>query len=161
MKKISKIFLTIVFGILFHGCSWFHKIQIKNTTNSTWKIKYEINDERGVFKNHVHIKIGRKKEGQTLEFKNYEIEFLLQPNETASIGYARNSHYNGYKNFFKFDKEMPWKSFINANILAISNDKKNYEIEFSKLNNVLDKNKNQLARINILKLIEMNERKKP
>jgi hypothetical protein len=148
MNNLLKAFLIIIVGIGVQGCSWYNFFQLRNTTNSIWKIKYEIINERGVLTKKISIK-NKSKVIRTKEFKNNYVEFDLAPKEVAILGYSRNSYYQGYKNS------------INAKNLVISNEQTNVEIEFSKLDEVLDKNSRQVAQISISKLIKNNKKSNP
>ncbi len=154
MKEMKFIFVIIVFTLMFQGCSWMHILQIKNTTDTNWQIEYKILDERGIFKNQIYIQNEKKKKGQFIEYDSEIMKFQVKPKQTIRVGMARNSHFKVYKQYSKFDEEVPWKTFINVIEIKVSNQSKSYNIKVNELEKVLSKNSRGIARIEIQKVID-------
>ena len=157
MKEAKYMFIIIVSALMLQGCSWMHMLQIKNTTNAAWQVEYEIVDERGIIKNQIYTQYKNEKNGQFKEYESKSIKFEIKPNQTVRIGMARNSHYKVYKKYTEFDKEIPWKTFINVDEIRIFNDNESFRIRAKQLDKVLSKNSRGIARIDINKVIELSK----
>ena len=147
----------IISTLALQGCSWIHMLQIVNTTNENWKVEYEITDERGILKNQIYTQKLDTKKGHFKAYDNDIIHFEIKPNQTVRIGIARNSHYNVYKRYTEFDKEIPWKTFINVLEIRIFNRKESFSIKATELDKMFSKNSRGIARLDLKKVIEFCE----
>lgn len=159
MKKTNHLIILILLASILQSCSWRHVFQIKNSTNFIWKVEYTIKDERGIFKKEIYIE--SKKEIQKLNFEGSVVSFEIKPQQTLSLGLARNSHYRFYSQYDAFDKEIPWKSFINIDKIKIFNQNNTFELDPKALSPFFSKNTRGVARLEIEKLIKSNLSKKP
>lgn len=152
MKSAKYTLILITTALILQSCSWFHRLQIKNTTNSNWQIEYEILDERGIFKNQIYTE--NKKE-QLQEFDGRIMKFEIEPDQTVQVGMARNSHYDVYKEISEFNEEIAWGAFINIGEIRVFNNHTSFSIKPNELDNVLSKNSRGIARIDLKKVIEV------
>jgi hypothetical protein len=77
--------------------------------------------------------------------------------QTVRIGMARNSHYDVYNQFYEYDAEILWKTFINVDEIKIFNENESHIIKANELHNVLSKNSRGIARIEIQKVLELDK----
>jgi len=154
MRGLTKIILLIAFSVCLQGCSYLHRFEIKNTTDSIWNIEYEIFDSRGIFRNKVSILGEKSKQDNPLFFQGNIVNFSLQPNETASLFWIRNTCYDIYKKNQGYDESKPRKTFINVKNIKISSREISYILDPSNLEKVFDKNRRSLARISIKKVMK-------
>ena len=157
MKEAKYFFIIIVSTLIIQSCSWIHMLQINNTTNERWQIAYEILDERGIIKNQIYTQNEKEIKGLFKEFDTKSIKFEINPHQTIQIGMARNTYYNVYNQFSKFDEEIPTKTFINVDEIRIFNENESYRIKANKLDKVLSKNSRSIARIDLKKVIELSK----
>lgn len=140
--------------IILQSCSWLHTFVITNNTLETWTITYTLNDHRGIFKDSITIR-DKKKDKRIIEtIKDNRMVITLQPGQAAEIGFARNAHYKFYSKEIAFDKNIPWKPFINSDTIFMNNGEKNFALNTKKLTPILKGNNRGFARLEINDLLK-------
>lgn len=161
MKSIRYILFIVCSTTILQSCSWIHFLQIKNTTDVAWQIEYEIEDARGIFNTEIYVRNDNSSSGNLIEFEQNKIVFEIKPNQTVRMGMARSSRYSVYKKFTQFDKEIPWKAYLNVEEIKISSQNKIYTIDTAEMEDILGKNSYGKATIYIDKVCKSKNHSVP
>ena len=154
MRKFTKIAGIVILSIILKGCSFTHLFQIKNSTETTWKIEYKINDKRGVFQNQVYFEGKNSKEDNLKKFPGNNVQFSLKPNETVTIGTAINSNYGAVKEQTKLNNEAPWIDFLNVDTIFISNETHSFKLATNDWEPFCDKISYRKTRVDVARLMK-------
>ena len=120
-------------------------------------MEYTINDLRGIFRPWIFIRDKKISKTRKQKFKDHHVKFEILPNQTIDLGDESITEYDDYKQFDVFDPEYPDHTFLNVTEIKIYNDTNSFTLKTDKMDQFLSENSHKKARIEIDKLITLND----